>query len=89
MKRVQSGRTLAGLSAAIVLALASPIESEFAQSPNSSSLRVSGPSGRPVTIPVTVRVREGQLRAKLNLKMWNWLLARTVSLRHCFPYGQK
>jgi VWFA-related protein len=46
------------LFAAIFLVLGPhAIERGFVQSPNSSSLRVSGPSGRPVTIPVTVRVK--------------------------------
>jgi hypothetical protein len=46
------------VSAVIVLVLAAhSFELGFAQSTNSSSLRVSGPSGRPVTIPVTVRVK--------------------------------
>lgn len=57
MKRAQSRGTLAGLFTVILLALSAPnIEGGFAQSSN-TALRVSGPSGRPVTIPVTVRVK--------------------------------
>ncbi len=58
MKRVQSWRTFAGPLAVIVIALSGlNIETGLSQSPSNSSLRVSGPSGRPVTIPVTVRVK--------------------------------
>lgn len=57
MKRAQSRGTLVGLLTVIVLAFSTyNIEGGFAQSSN-TALRVSGPSSRPVTIPVTIRVK--------------------------------
>jgi hypothetical protein len=56
MKRAQSRGTFPGFFAVILVALSTFSGSGFAQSTN-SALRVSGPSSRPVTIPVTVRIK--------------------------------
>jgi hypothetical protein len=59
MKRVESRKPFAGLFTAIfaLLISASGAESGLGQTPSSPSLRVSAPSGRPMTIPVTVRLK--------------------------------
>jgi hypothetical protein len=70
MKRVQSRRVLASLFTVILLVLpAHDNDNGFAQSPGNTSLRVSSPSGRPVTIPVTVRVKGRTAPSELEPQM--------------------
>jgi hypothetical protein len=58
MNRVQTRRVIASVFAAIFFIVSADNEgSGFAQSPTSSSIRGSSDSGRPVIIPVTVRVK--------------------------------
>jgi hypothetical protein len=58
MKRAQTRRAMASVFAVVLIIV--PADSNwggFAQSQSSSSLRISGASGRPVTIPVTIRLK--------------------------------
>jgi hypothetical protein len=58
MKRAQTRRAMASVFALVLIIVpADSNGSGFAQSQSSSSLRVSGTSGRPVTIPVTIRLK--------------------------------
>ena len=58
MKRVQMRRAIGSVFAAILFIVSANNNGNvFAQSPSSSSLRVSTASGRPVTIPVTIRLK--------------------------------
>ena len=69
MKRVQTRRAIASVFAAIFFIVSADNDgSGFAQSPSSSSLRVSSASGRPVTIPVTIRVKGKTAPRELELQ---------------------
>ena len=69
MKRVQTRGAIASLVAvAFFIVAADNHRSGFAQSPSSSSLRVSAASGRPVTIPVTIRVKGRTAPGELELQ---------------------
>src|ERR1700674_5589404 len=58
MERVQTRRVMASVFAVIFFIVSADYKGRgIAQSPSSSSLRVSSASGRPVTIPVTIRVK--------------------------------
>lgn len=69
MKRLQTRREIASVFAVIFLTfLADNNGSGFAQSPSSTSLRVSSASGRPVTIPVTLRLKGRTAPSELELQ---------------------
>jgi len=69
MKRVQTRRVIASVFAAILfVVLADNDGSGFAQSPSSSSVRGSSGSGRPVIIPVTIRVKGRTAPGELELQ---------------------
>lgn len=69
MKRVQTRRAIASVFAVIFFIVSADNNgSGFAQSPSSSSLRVSSASGRPVTIPVTIRVKGRTAPRELELQ---------------------
>lgn len=69
MKRFQTRRVIASLFAVMFFILSTDKSgSVFAQSTSSSSLRVSGASGRPVTIPVTIRVKGRTAPRELELQ---------------------
>jgi len=67
MKRAQSRGTFAGLFTVVVLALSASNGAGVAQSSN-TALRVSGSSSRPVTIPVTVRVKGRAAPSEVDLQ---------------------
>lgn len=69
MNRVQTRRAMASIFAAIFFILSADNDgSGFAQSPSSSSTRGSSDSGRPVIIPVTVRVKGRTAPRELELQ---------------------
>lgn len=69
MKRVQTRKSIASIFAVVFFILsADNSRSTFAQSPGSASLRVPGVSGRPVTIPVTIRVKGKTAPRELELQ---------------------
>ncbi|MDQ2920958.1 MAG: hypothetical protein M3R52_05020 [Acidobacteriota bacterium] len=69
MKRVKTRRAIASVFAVIFFIVSADNKgSGFAQSPSSSSLRVSSVSGRPVTIPVTIRVKGRTAPRELELQ---------------------
>lgn len=69
MKRVQTPRAIASVFAAIFFIVSADNDgSGFAQSPSSSSLRVSSGSGRPVTIPVTIHLKGRTAPSELELQ---------------------
>ena len=69
MKRVQTRRTIVSVFAAIFFMVSAGNDgSGFAQSPSNSSLRGSSGSGRPMTIPVTIRVKGRPAPSELELQ---------------------
>src|SRR5688572_17349049 len=69
MKRLQTRREIASVFAVIFFTfLVDNNGGGFAQSPSSTSLRVSGASGRPVTIPVTLRLKGKTAPSELELQ---------------------
>jgi len=69
MKRVQTRRAIASVFAAILFVVSADNDgSGLAQSPSSSSIRGSSGSGRPVVIPVTIRVKGRTAPRELELQ---------------------
>lgn len=69
MKRVQTRRAIASVFAAIFFIVSADYDrSRFAQSPSSSSIKSSSDFGRPVTIPVTIRMKGRRAPRELELQ---------------------
>ncbi len=69
MKRVQTRRAIASVFTVIFFIVSADNNGNgFAQSPSRSSLRVSSASGRPVTIPVTIRLKGRTAPRELELQ---------------------
>jgi hypothetical protein len=67
MKRVQTGRVIASICAIFFILSVNDNEHALAQTAGSAALRGSGISGRPVTIPVTIRVKGKTVPSELDL----------------------
>jgi hypothetical protein len=67
MTQVQTGRAIATVFAVFFVLSLYHQGSAFAQSAGSASLRGSGVSGRPVTVPVTIRVKGRTVPSELDL----------------------
>ncbi|MEP6913082.1 MAG: hypothetical protein ABI923_10020 [bacterium] len=68
MNRVQMRRVIASICVAIFFIVSADNHGGFAQSPSSSSISGSSDSGRPVIIPVTVRVKGRMAPRELELQ---------------------
>ena len=69
MKRLQTRRAITSVLVVVFFTFWTENNGRgFAQSPSSTSLRVSSPSGRPVTIPVTIRLKERAAPSELELQ---------------------
>jgi len=69
MKRLQTRRAITSVFVVVFFTFWTENNGRgFAQSPSSTSLRVSSPSGRPVTIPVTIRLKERAAPSELELQ---------------------
>jgi len=69
MKRLQTRRAITSVLVVVFFTFWTENNGPgFAQSPSSTSLRVSSPSGRPVTIPVTIRLKERAAPSELELQ---------------------